>query len=89
MIIGKCPLSACLQIASQLQQQFRSKQASMPSGCEKVKLGLLRKQLSLGSLTRKISRTSSHASSAVDEEEVRIREEGERTCQSDRAASAA
>ena len=45
---------------------------SMPSGCEKVKLGLLRKQLSLGSLTRKISRTSQ--GSAADAEEGCIRE---------------
>ena len=46
---------------------------SMPSGCEKVKLGLLRKQLSLGSLTRKISRTSQ--GSAADAEEGCIRED--------------
>ena len=46
---------------------------SMPSGCEKVKLGLLRKQLSLGSLTRKISR-SSQGSATDAEEEICIRE---------------
>ena len=46
---------------------------SMPSGCEKVKFRELRKQLSLGSLTRKISR-SSQGSSVADGEEGCIRE---------------
>ena len=54
----------------------------MPSGCEKVKLGLLRKQLSLGSLTRKISR-SSQGSATDAEEEICIREARNRRRQCD------
>ena len=48
----------------------------MPSGCEKVKFGLLRKQLSLGSLTRKISRSSQ--GSTADAEEGCIRKVAEK-----------